>query len=340
MIFSYRARSRLKRWGVALLSLVGVLAAVALLWFFWLGRFVIYTRGEGAVIRTEGAPEQPNWLLAVPPEEKEPISIYYNEGENIIDTSTELEQVYGYYVTGAVLEQDISAIRPQIQSLEKGTPVMVDVKSIYGNFFYSSSVSSYRNADLNTKAMDELIDYLDLSGMYTIARVPALRDRNYGLDHVSSGLPVAAGYLWMDPQGCYWLNPGNEGTIAYLVQIATELRNLGFDEVVFTDYYFPDNKKIVFRGDKTQTLTDTARTIVNACATDSFAVSFTYGGTPFTLPEGRSRMYMENVAAADVQTAAVNSGVVDTTVKLVFMADVHDTRYDEFGVLRPLSEAH
>ncbi len=340
MILSYRARTNLKRLGLFLLTLVIVLAVVAVLWFFWIGRFVVYTRDRGAVIDLHSPSTQLSGELAVKPVVENPITIYYNEGSNTINTSTELAQLYGYYITGADLEKDISVIRPQIQALEKGTPVMIDVKSIYGNFFYSSSVSVYRNADLDTAAMDELIKYLDLSGMYTIARVPALRDRNYGLENVSAGLPVAAGYLWTDKQGCYWLNPSHEDTIAYLVQIATELRNLGFDEVVFTDFYFPNTDKIVYRSDKSQALTNTARMLVNTCSTDSFAVSFTYGGTSFTLPDGRSRMYMENVAAADVASAAQNTGIVDTAVKVVFMADVHDTRYDQYGVLRPLAEAH
>lgn len=112
--------------------------------------------------------------------------------------------------------------------------------------------------------------------------------------------------------------------------------------MVFTDYYFPATDKIVFKSDKSQALTDTARILVNAYSTDAFAVSFTrtQGATGFTLPEGRSRMYMEGVAAADAVTAAESSGVTDTAVKVVFMADVHDTRYDQFGVLRPLDEAH
>lgn len=340
MMLSYRTRSRLKRAGTVLLTVLVAALVVWVIWFFWLSRFVVYTRDQGAVIDMDSPSTQLFGEVAVKPEIKNPISIYYNEGENAINTSKELEQIYGYYITGAMLEKDISAIRPQIQALEKGTPVMIDVKSIYGNFFYSSSVSSYRNGDLDTAAMDDLIEYLDLSGMYTIARVPALRDRNFGLDNVSSGLPVAAGYLWMDERGCYWLNPANEATIAYLVQIATELRNLGFDEVVFTDYYFPKTDKIVYKKDKTEALTNTARMLVNTCSTDAFAVSFAYGGTTFTLPEGRSRMYMENVAAADVVTAAENSGVEDKQVKVVFMATVHDTRYDQYGVLRPIDEAH
>ncbi len=340
MLFSYRTRSRLKRLAGILLVLLLVAAIAWTVWFFWLNRFVVYNRDGSVTLNFDSPSTQLSGQLAQEPEPGETVSIYYNEGDNAVSTSKELTQLYGYYISGADLETGISGIKPQIQALEPGTPVMIDVKSIYGNFFYSSSVSSYRNGDLDTKAMDELIRYLDMSGMYTIARVPALRDRNYGLDHVSSGLPVAAGYLWMDEQGCYWLNPADQNTVAYLVQIATELRNLGFDEVVFTDYCFPKTDRIVFNKDKTAALTDTAKMLVDTCSTDAFAVSFTYGGTAFTLPEGRSRMYMENVAAADAATAAQNSGVADPQIKVVFMATVHDPRYDQYGVLRPLGEAH
>lgn len=340
MIFSYRTRARLKRLAVILLAAVLVLMALWVVWFFWLGRYVIYTRDQGALIDMNAPSTQLSGILAVEPVEDNPISIYYNEGENTINTTKELEQLYGYFVSREDLETDIAAVRSQILALPKGTPVMVDLKSIYGNFFYSSSVSHYRNDDLNIGAMDELIDFLDLSGMYTIARVPALRDRNFGLDHVSSGLPVKGGYLWMDSQGCYWLDPADETTIAYLVQIATELRGLGFDEVVFTDYYFPDTKQIVYSSDRSLALTNTAKLLVSTCSTDAFAVSFSMGNTLFTPPEGRSRIFMEGVAAADVDNKALSSGVTDTAIKLVFIATVHDTRYDQFGVLRPLSEAH
>ena len=48
---------------------------------------------------------------------------------------------------------------------------------------------------------------------------------------------------------------------------------------------------------------------------------------------------LNNVFAAADQ-AAKDSGVEDTAVNLVLLAESHDTRYDAYGVLRPLTGTH
>ena len=338
MIIPYRTRSFLKQLCIVLLVLCVVAAAVWLCWLAWLDRYVLYTRDEGAKLDFSMSSQDLSGQPVQQPVIEDPISIYYNEGENAINTSKELTQIIGYYITAQDLETDLDAVRAQLKLLPKDTPVMLDVKSIYGNFFYSSSVSENRNSDLDIEAMDKLIAELCSGKYYTIARLPALRDRLYGLNHVNDGLPVAAGYLWMDDYGCYWLNPSSDGTISYLAQIANELKGLGFNEVVFCDYYFPETSSIVFQGDKAEALAKTAQTLVNSCATDSFAVSFTVSSS-FAAPEGRSRLYLENTAAANAAGTAAQFGFEDLSVRVVFLTDVHDTRFDAYSVLRPLSDA-
>lgn len=338
MTIPYRTRSFLKRLGALLVMLAVVAVAVWLCWLAWLDRFVVYTRDEGAKLDFSMSSQDISGQPVQKPEQGEQVSVYYNEGVNAINTSKELTQIIGYYITAAELETNFDAVQAQLKQLPKDTPVMLDMKSIYGNFFYSSAVSENRNSDLDIDAMDALIKDLCSGKYYTIARVPALRDRLYGLEHVSDGLPVAAGYLWMDDYGCYWLNPASDGTVGYLAQIANELKGLGFNEVVFDDYYFPNTNKIVFKGDKTETLSKTAQTLVNSCATDNFAVSFTVD-TAFTPPTGRSRMYLEDTAAVSADTAAAQFGFEDPSIRVVFLTDIHDTRFDDYSVLRPLSDA-
>ena len=192
----------------------------------------------------------------------------------------------------------------------------------------------------HTQAYD-LIRQLSDKGVYLIARLPAFRDYQYGLAHDEDGLFVESGrYLWADENYCYWLNPTRQGTLAYLVQIVTELRNLGFDEVVFDEFRFPDTNKIKFTKDKTEAITNAATMLVNTCTTDSFAVSFV-GTTPtFPLPAGRSRLYLTNSSAADAATMAQQTGLEDPAVRLVFLTENHDTRFDAYSVLRPLEGAH
>ena len=124
------------------------------------------------------------------------------------------------------------------------------------------------------------------------------------------------------------------------MQIVTELRNLGFDEVVFEEFRFPDTNKIKFTKDKTEAITNAANMLVSTCSTDSFAVSFVGTGPTFPLPAGRSRLYLTNSSAADAATLAQQTGLENTDVRLVFLTENHDTRFDAYSVLRPLEGAH
>lgn len=338
MNIPYRTRRNLQRAAVILLVVLVAAAAVWLCWFLWLERYIVYTRDEGAVLDMTLDPKVAEGEIAVPPE-MESISVYYNEGENAINTSKELTQIVGYYADKTALA-DIAAVAAQAQKLPTGTPVMLDVKDAKGRFFYSSAVSGDRSSSVDTAAMDELIQKLDSKGMYLIARLPALRDYAFGLSNTSNGLFVASGaYLWADDDYCYWLDPTKQGTVTYLVEIVTELKNLGFDEVVFDEFRFPDTEDLKFSGDRAEALNATAKTLVATCATDNFAVSFVSAASGFTSPGGRSRLYLENIAAAQAANIASQSGVEDPAVYLVFLTEVHDTRFDAYSVLRPIDSA-
>ncbi len=337
MNIPYRTRQILKRAAIGLLIAAVAIGVFLSLWFFWLQRFVVYTP-DGVVFdfSLDGAVNKGELLQK--PEPQPTIAIHYGD-DGKLETNTELAQIIGYYINTEAL-QDMAAVRSQLQQLPSGTPVLVDVKDIYGSFFYSSAVGAQKNANIAPQDMDALIALINERDLYAIARLPALRDYAYGLHHVPDGLPAPGGYLWADEFYCYWLNPSSEGTINYLVQIISELKNLGFDEVVLSDFCFPDTDGIVFNGDKQEALATAAKTLVTTCTTSSFAVSFVGTDATFALPEGRSRLYLQGVTAAEASSAAQQTGIADPAIRVVFLTEVHDTRFDEFSVLRPLAAAH
>ena len=254
--------------------------------------------------------------------------------------SKELTQLAGYYADADALRAGVATVQEQIKALPVEVPIMLDVKSPRGNFFYSSTVSGNRDSKVDTEAMDALIAQLSSSGRYLIARLPALRDRDYGLHNVSDGVFDSRGaYLFQDDGGCYWLNPSRQGTVSHLVQIVTELKNLGFDEVVFNDFCFPDTKYKSVKEDEATALAAAAKTLVTTCATEQFAVSFVQNAG-FALPDGRSRLYLNSAVAADAAMLAQQSGVADPALRLVFLTENHDTRFEAYSVLRPLDAAH
>lgn len=338
MSIPYRTRRTLKR--IVLVALVVILSAALIwgCWMVWLSRYIIYTR-DGAKLDFTLSQPVASGEVAVPPEPEDPISIYYNEGSDQIVTEEDLTRLSGYYLDISDLA-DVDALISRLQVLPAGTAVLLDVKDTKGNFYYSSNVSSARSTSVDTQAVDTLLDFLSGSALYTIARLPGLRDYNYGLNHVSDGIyHTSQFYLWQDTEGCYWLNPQSQGTMRYLVKIANELKGLGFDEVVFYDFSVPDSENIYFDGDKTEAITAAAKTLMTSCSGDSFTVSFE-GSVSFPLPEGRSRLYLKNADASGAQALAEASGLTDPSVYLVFLTQVADTRFDEYGVLRPLSSAH
>ena len=332
----FRSRQAVSRLFTSLLVILLVLAIAIVCWGLWLNRYIVYTRG-GAVLDFGIDLDFPEAEPAEPPAPAPTIDIYYNEGDNAITPVTsELKQLTGYHVTEAMLQGDIAAISKQIQLLPSGTPIMLDVKNIRGDFLYNSNLG-YLSEKVDRNALESMIATLRSKGYYLIARLPAFRDYRYGLANVPDGLyNLDRWSLWMDEERCYWLNPASDGTLAYLLQIVAELKNLGFDEVVFYDFRFPDTDQIYFPDDKAAAIEKIASVLVKTCTTEKFAVSFVSTIADFPLPEGRTRLYFQGIAAADAGMLAVQTGVADPAVKLVFLTDLMDTRFDSYGVLRPL----
>ncbi len=340
MNIPYRTRRILQQSAIVALVVFVVAALVWLCWFTWLKRYVIYTRNDGAVVDFSMSAQLPEGELALPPVQDETVSIYYNEGDNTINTSKELTQLVGYYVDRDALIAGTEQVLQQARALDRNTPIMLEVKSATGNFFYSSAVAEYRDSKVNTEAVDQLIQDLNESGYYLIARLPSLRDRMYGLNNVNDGVFDTRGaYLFRDEGACYWLNPAKQGVLTYLVQIVSELKNLGFDEVVFDYFEFPDTKYMRFDGDKDQALAEAAKTLLTSCGSDNFTVSFAQK-PGFSLPKGCTRLYIKDAVAADAALLAQQTGLENTQVRVVFLTQFHDTRFDEYGVLRPLDAAH
>lgn len=338
MSLTFTTKRKLKRFGLAALILLVVGTLIWFCWVIWLERYVVYN-SDGATFNF--SPNDPGTgNLASPPNTDETVSIYYNEGENAINTSTELGQITGYYIDGSTLQNDLNGTRETIATLKANTAVMIELKNIKGNFYYSSKLDdAVTSSAVDVVGVDSLIKDMNSRNLYTIASIPAFRDFNYGLNHVSSGLPLPKGYLWMDSQGCYWLSPSNSGTLNWLYSIVEELRDLGFNEVVFTDFCFPDTDKIVYKEDKAEAIAAAAASLVKTCAKTNFAVSFVTTDLSFKLPEGRTRMYLQNVSAKDVASITAQVTVPDASANLVFLSNTSDTRFDEYSVLRPIVTA-
>ncbi len=338
MILPYKTRRFFRGLAATVLVLVLFLVLAWLVWLLWLDRYVVYTR-DGAVLDFNVPDKVAVGQVAVPPDDDVTVSIYYNEGDNALNISTELGQLAGYYIDANMLEKDMSTVLSQLKKLPPQTPIMLEVKDIVGRFFFPTDLGPVRTS-IDQNSINELMRVLKLSDFYIIAKFPSLRDYYYGLDHVDDGIFVKSGVgLWMDDSRCYWLNPQSQGTLSYIIQIITELKQMGFNEVVLGDFAIPTSEKIRFSGERSEVLGAAAQKILETCSNDRFAVSFCVTSASFPLPEGRTRLYMENQSASEIKALSSETVFSDTAVKLVFITDLNDTRFDDYGVLRPLNTA-
>jgi len=343
MNLTYRTKRRLYRAGLIGAILLLVVILVGFCWVIWLERYIVYTR-DGASLNFDLVDTPSAGQLALPPSVGETVPIYVNEGLDAIDLNSELTQLKGYSIDGEMLQNDVAAVREMVATLPSGTAVMVELKSIWGQFNYSSAVTDATHSNrLDILQVDKLITDITSRNLYTIAVVPAFRDRYFFLksnSNTSMGLAVKRkGYLWQDSDNCYWFDPTDNDTLSWLKEIVTELKSLGFDEIVFSEFRIPETDNIVFNEDRTEAVKKAAQSLVTSCATDNFAVSFLVEDSNFTIPEGRTRLFIENVGPKNVDAVVAKLNLVTPDSKLVFMCNTNDTRYDAYGVMRPITMA-
>ena len=343
MSLTYRTKRRLQRAGLIAAIVLLVLILVVFCWVVWLERYVVYT-GDGAKLNFELSDAPGAGQIALPPSAGETIPIYVNEGLDAIDLNRDLTQLKGYYIDSETLQSDVQLARDIVAKLPSNTAVMLELKSIWGQFNYTSKISNVTISNrVDTIQVDKLITDITSRNLYAVAVVPAFRDRYFFLinnSNTSMGLAIKGkGYLWVDDENCYWFDPTNTETIKRLTEITEELKSLGFDEVVFSEFRIPVTERISFKGNSTDAIKTAAQNLVNSCATDSFAVSFLVTDSNFPMPEGRSRLFVENVGPKNVGAVAARLNFTNPEAKLVFKCTTNDTRYDEYGVMRPITMA-
>ena len=340
MSLPYRTQRTLRRLGIVAMILLIIGVITWLCWVIWLQRYVVYTN-EGASLDFQHSSNDLTGEKAVPPVQEANVSIFYNEGADAIDTSHDLKQLSGYYITNEMFKTDPDNVLLQIERLSAGTAVMIEMKGPYGSFFYPSKIGGATiSASTNIDGMAQLVEKLKSKGFYTIAQVSAFRDREFGDKNVPAGLYTLNRIgLWMDPGGMYWLDPTNASVTNWITSVVLELRDMGFNEVLLSNFCFPTAEQYIFNGDKAEAIQSAAKQLMSTCASSDFVLSFCVNDPAFQLPEGRCRLYMDNIDPSTIERTASQVTFEDPEIRLVFLCDSGDTRYDEYSVLRSLNVA-
>ncbi len=115
------------------------------------------------------------------------------------------------------------------------------VKDREGFVSFNSSVALPQATAAATVTREQLTALCAQEGVYTVARISCLRDPIFALGNITeASIRNRNGYAWFENgQGGHWLEPEKALTREYLINLAVECAELGFDELLLEDVCYP-----------------------------------------------------------------------------------------------------
>jgi hypothetical protein len=128
--------------------------------------------------------------------------------------------------------------------------LVIDMKMDRGQLAFDSSSPIAREIGASKTVffpnLKHFISELKHEGIYTIARIVCFKDRFFVKAFPQSGVKNSNGTLYRDREGSYWIDPSSKKAWRYILTIAEECAEAGFDEIQFDYVRFPDKKGLRF----------------------------------------------------------------------------------------------
>lgn len=337
-IFSYRNKRLVKQGLIVIAVLLAILMVFCGIRFIYLQRYLVY---ENGTVKLDYAQDLMKENQNLPQWDRSEIEIITEDAVVLEKDFSEepLRKLSGLYITTQMLLDMDSVTNALAELEEQPTAIMLDLKSVYGNFYYSSGVHGAQTSSADIGAIDAMIDqFSSQKNLYLIARIASLSDPNFALANQSCGLPLRSGALWVDEEGCYWLNPMKEAVQEYLVAIAQELAMMGFDEVVFDDFRIPESQNIIFNSElsREDSAAEAAAILKEQLTSDGIRVSFNSSNPGVAAVSDRVYLVTDNGSKVAHLVESVQDGLTDFSAQIVFLTGSRDTRFEGYGILRPL----
>lgn len=148
-------------------------------------------------------------------------------------------KVKGIYISAYVAGTTtmVDNLIAEIDKTEINT-LVIDLKDDFGRVaceMDSPLVDEIGSVKVYIRDIETLMQKLKEHDIYAIARIPAFRDAWLGEHRPEWCVTKADGTVFHDRDGNAWVNPYKQEAWDYLVEIATQAKKIGFDEVQF-DY--------------------------------------------------------------------------------------------------------
>lgn len=171
-------------------------------------------------------------------EEENSISENDMTGEMMEDTRPEPVKVKGIYVSGPVA--GIAKMDDLIDLVDRTelNAMVIDIKNDEGKVTYKMQSEQVLEIGAGVRYIpdiDELVSKCKKKDIYLIARIVAFRDPYLAERKPEWAVHTKDGEIFRDKNGLAWVNPYRREVWDYLLEIASQAGQAGFDEVQF-DY--------------------------------------------------------------------------------------------------------
>lgn len=244
---SYRGRQPA---GLRLLIVLLVLILVVACGFLFAQRYIVYTEDGGMYLDlpfmrldlpTPPLPEEPD-----PPAEPEQpvVDLVIDEPEQP-EEPPEPVDVYGErrLLELPDLPADTAALQGAL-SAAGANGFLFQVRDDTGLVKYGST-AAWPKAVAKDAVDAGTLSALCAGDAVAAARFNCLHDSYYAFDNMKdAAICQKNGYVWYDSKSYHWLDPEKELTRSYVISLAVECAQLGFDELVLEELCYPSLGKL------------------------------------------------------------------------------------------------
>ena len=258
----YRGKRKYS-WIITLGATVLVLLIVLAVWLFYaLQRYIVYDKDglrldlsarKEQLLHPEGTAEAPDDTLTYEHIDVEIVVDEKDYSEVTTSAGTDLQPLRAVFVPASNVTE--STLKYYSGSTGDFNALVLELKGGDGYLRWHSSVPAADSFAVNgTLELSAPLAALKEKGIYLTAQISALADAAMAQRNAPIALKnSAAGAPFTDGSGGRWLDPYNEGTRSYLLALITELKELGFDEVLLSGFTCPDSEYLQFSANMTQT---------------------------------------------------------------------------------------
>ncbi len=236
---SYRGRG--PRWKI-LMAFLLVLVIVVAVSVIYLGENIVYSSdGRRQIVlpwQREGENNPPSGDREDQPAEPD-VDIVVQPPADEGPKETVAFSLPAQALTQSLWQEALAAKPPEANT------VAVRLKTSNGTVYFSAANAVSGAVEMEADTTAALASVMAQEDLRTIASLSCLQDfKAANADVEGRGLKNTGGYIFYDGNNNLWLDPAKPSTREYVCALAGEVAELGFDELLLTDFSYPTVGKI------------------------------------------------------------------------------------------------